>query len=125
MENKELFQKDLEFLGKNGQLNIIMEDFNTVIRMVNGWHLCGYVEVPENIVSLIDENEIECHGGITFNAEGVKCFPTNGYYIGFDCVHEWDWTPVSPNGEYRDINYVKEEIKHIIQQLKEVQYERI
>ncbi|AJD83122.1 hypothetical protein [Streptococcus phage Str-PAP-1] len=119
MDN-ELYKRDLEILGKNGQLNIVIDGYNAVIVMIQGWHLCGYVEVPENIVGLIDENEIECHGGITFNAGGVKYFPTNGYYIGFDCAHGWDWTPVSPYGEYRDINYVKEEIKYIIQQLKEV-----
>ncbi|MCK1242391.1 hypothetical protein MX041_03225 [Streptococcus uberis] len=123
MENKELFQKDLELLGKNGQLHIIMDGFNTVIRMVNGWHLCGYVEVPEKIVGLIDEYEIDCHGGITFSEGGVEYFPTNGYYIGFDCAHGCDWSPVLPYGEYRDINYVKEEIKYIIQQLKEVENE--
>lgn len=123
-KNYELYKKDLEFLGENGQLNVIINGFNAVIRMINGWHLCGYVEVPEQI-SDIDVDNIICHGGITFQDANIQTFPSNGYYIGFDCAHSGDWTFTDPAGTYRDINYVKKEIKKIVRQLEEIKNEQI
>ncbi|WP_159583968.1 hypothetical protein [Streptococcus halichoeri] len=114
--------KDFDILGKDGQLNIVVDGYQAVIRMIRSWYLCGYVEVPKQI-SDIDVDNIICHGGITSQNAGIASFPTDGYYIGFDCAHNGDWTLADPSGAYRDINYVKKEIKKIVRQLEEIKNE--
>lgn len=49
---------------------------------------------------------------------------TNGNYIGFDCAHLGDWTPFDfglGDKTYKDTNFVLNELKHIVKQLKEKQ----
>lgn len=75
----------------------------------------------------VDIDKIECHGGVTFNDHWSE-FPTDGYYIGFDCIHHDDWDPFTASEgfsdsyeTYKDTEFVLSEIKHIIKQLKEKQ----
>lgn len=118
----DLYYKDLETIGFDVIKNLVLDGFNVVIRRVGGNHLCGYVEVPEGLD--VNAEVITCHGGITFNSSGVNGFPTNGYYIGFDCGHATDWNPYFwREGTYKDTGFVLGEIWHITQQLKEMQNE--
>ena len=78
----------------------------------------------------VNVNEIDCHGGITFNERWSE-FPTANYCIGFDCMHFRDWNPLSAKeglssdeDTYRDTEFVLNEIKNIIKQLKEKQNEK-
>ncbi len=93
-----------------------------------GGHLCGYVKVDENV---FNADEIDCHGGITYN--------TNGW-IGFDCAHSCDYMPsmqqfkkqnsdkIFPipkefkdhaifNPVYRNMEFCVEQCKEIVEQL--------
>lgn len=90
-------------------------------------HLCGYIEIPtEHILFNMDYDEIEkkydyelpAHGGLTFsnNVDGA-------YWIGFDCNHTGDLAPMyleeglqfrSPNDTYKDMGFVENNIKQII-----------
>jgi hypothetical protein len=70
-----------------------------------GWY-CGYVKVPKGCPYGKNDNydavPIECHGGLTYAREGI---------IGFDCAHYDD--AENP----KDLNYVTQECKNIINQL--------
>lgn len=126
MTNQERYEEDLKVIPKGGSKAYVIDGFNAYIRrhgLVG--HLCGYVEVPDGLS--VNINEIDCHGGITFSDRWDES-PTDGYYIGFDCMHFRDWTPLSAKegltyseDEYRDSEYVLSEIKNIIKQLKEKQ----
>lgn len=129
MTNQERYEEDLKVIPEDGSKAYVIDGFSAYIRR-HGYigHLCGYVEVPKGLN--VDIDEIECHGGITFNDSWSE-FPTNGHYIGFDCMHAGDWNPLSAkegltysNDEYRDSEYVLNEIKHIVKQLKEKENEK-
>lgn len=64
-------------------------------------YYCGYVNVGEDVSEEI-EYDICCHGGITYNENGV---------IGFDCAHYMD-TIAKCN-----LNYCKKECEGIVDQL--------
>lgn len=126
MTNQERYEEDLKVIPEGGSKAYVIDGFNACIRR-HGYvgHLCGYVEVPDGLS--VNINEIDCHGGITFSDRWDE-LPTDGYYIGFDCMHFRDWTSLSAkeglaysDDEYRDTEYVLNEIKHIIKQLKEKQ----
>ena len=126
MTNQERYDEDLKIIPKGGSKSYVIDGFNACIRR-HGYvgHLCGYVEVPDGLD--VDIDEINCHGGITFNDHWSE-LPTDGYYIGFDCMHLGDRDPISApewmlesNNIYKDSEFVLNEIKHIIKQLKEKQ----
>lgn len=126
MTNQERYEEDLKIIPEGGSKAYVIDGFNACIRrhgLVG--HLCGCVEVPGGLS--VNINEIECHGGITFNDRWDE-LPTDGYYIGFDCMHFSDWNPLSAKeglssseDTYKDNKFVLNEIKHIIKQLKEKQ----
>lgn len=126
MTNQERYEEDLKVIPKGGSKAYVIDGFNAcIIRHGYVGHLCGYVEVPDGLS--VNVNEIDCHGGVTFN-DRCSELPTDGRYIGFDCMHFRDWDPLSAKeglssneDTYRDTEFVLNEIKHIIKQLKEKQ----
>lgn len=100
-------------------------------------HYCGYVYVPMSHPLLkkvkpeqswyIDEY-VSMHGGCTYCSEVADYL-----VIGFDCGHAGDITPSmlkfdiiqAPGDEYRDYNYMKNEIYSIIEQLIEINTKRL
>lgn len=126
MTNQERYEEDLKIIPEGGSKAYVIDGFNACIRRHGHiGHLCGYVEVPDGLSVNIDE--IYCHGGITFNDHWDE-LPTDGYYIGFDCMHFGDWDKITAkaglsfiNQTYKDSEFVLNEIKNIIKQLKEKQ----
>ena len=122
MTNQERYEEDLKIIPEGGSKAYVIDGFNACIRRHSNFgHLCGYVEVPDSLDINIDE--IDCHGGITFNDHWDE-FPTAGRYIGIDCMHYGDWTPsyaqqCLSGDTYKDSEFVLNEIKNIIKQLKE------
>jgi hypothetical protein len=97
-------------------------------------HLCGYVGVPKNHFLYkktysVFEQIIHPHGGITFSGFFDKD-PKEYWYIGFDCSHYEDLIPKYILGKsmiydvlrnkqtYKDINFVKDNIKILINKLE-------
>lgn len=91
--------------------------------------LCGYVGLPEGHKYFEEHYQnirIDVHGGITYSSP--KCttdsieFDKLLYWIGFDCSHSWDYSPMFDYNfesveQYKNIEYVKNEINSMIEQL--------
>lgn len=71
------------------------------------------------------ELAISVHGGLTFASGPVDWLPAinHAWWFGFDCGHAGDITPRSfkegwcTEGVYRDIAYVREQVKGLAEQL--------
>ena len=103
--------------------------FKIVIKrmMYLGGQLNGYVRIPKAhkfYDKSYDDMNIKCHGGVTFAGDLEE---DGDFYIGFDTAHYMDFMPflvmnlkdkgVSGTGTYRDIDYVRNECKSIVDQL--------
>jgi hypothetical protein len=87
--------------------------------------LCGYIGVKEDhpLFGCGEEDlypYFRVHGGITF--AGMFSFDQDNWYFGFDCGHAGDYQPkmmfrIHDHEVYRDVNYVKEEIKSMVDAL--------
>lgn len=100
---------------------IIRPDTNPIF-----FHLCGYVVIDKESQYYISDNyndyDINCHGGLTF-ADPLPQFSIE-FAIGFDCGHLGDLSNSfqiedgkDHNKEYRNVDYVDQECKRIINQL--------
>lgn len=86
-------------------------------------HLCGYVRIPETSVLYgrdyedVMVNSLQVHGGITYTGHR---FDDNGWWIGFNCSHIGDLPPCRPSKgycQYRDMEYVKQQIKSLVDKI--------
>lgn len=116
--------------------------------MSGSW--CGYVGIPENHPcagkSYDDESlyDIDVHWGLTYSGECEKeftaddnaliCHPKKDdeperYWFGFDCGHCYDFCPGYmarvgidfPGAIYKNVDYVKKELKKLAFQFKELE----
>jgi len=125
-----------EWQQEDDLVEFIYKDYKCEIKRTRMGNLCGYVYIPEDHPLYekikMDDNEIECHGGITYTSE----FGEIGK-IGFDCAHCYDLIPYRsdyvnsllsmfekyrlPTITYKNIDYVMDECCSIVDQLKEKQ----
>ena len=113
---KQRYLADLEKLGKNESTTGSISGYRYAIFRTDLGNLCGYVEMTG---SRSDVETIECHGGVTYDYDSDKhLFGLSGHFIGFDCAHASDWVPGIGFGTYKDVDFVMEEIKKIIDQLE-------
>jgi len=91
-------------------------------------HLCGYVGV-DKLHPLYDVHydDLEVHGGITYHGKNIEGMKETMFYFGFDCAHYGDLSPymgisLNQNATYKNIDYVKKEVKHLANQLYYYQY---
>jgi hypothetical protein len=102
--------------------------------------LNGYIAIKKNSSFLAYMNYdnitdfISVHGGFTFTSEGGKDIwykyddeRNELFWIGFDCGHTFDFTPYVPSfqGTYKDINYVKNEIESVVDQLEKLKDKKV
>lgn len=90
-------------------------------------HLCGYVVIPKgHTLYKMNYDDIEArydydlpaHGGLTFSD-----FVNNEFWVGFDCAHFGDLSPMYLEGfeiykndfdNYKDMTFVENNLKKII-----------
>ena len=104
--------------------------------MYLGGQLNGYVRIPKASrfyqKDYTDDllEKIDCHGGLTFAGDLEN---DGDWYIGFDTAHFQDYMPflqmalgksgnpsiIDTNEKYKDITYVRNECKKIVDQLIE------
>ena len=149
MEEIHLFNSDekLELYGygewveEPDEVYFMYEGFNCKIKR-NPYmgNLCGYVEIPKDIL-YVDEDMLDVYCGITYS----QMEDDNKHWIGFDCAHGFDVIPglekriknydeiqkiqeyvenfkktldiFLPEKTYKNINFVMEECKNLINQL--------
>jgi len=107
--------------------------------------LCGYIALPlKHPLAGKNYNDIpiQVHGGLTYGDKGDGSLYEKGYYwYGFDCGHSWDFAPKIvelletmegtdtkhwyENTTYRNVEYVKGEIKYIVKQLWRIIFQLI
>lgn len=100
---------------------------------------CGYVGVTDNHdyfhMGFDDDLGLDVHGGLTYAdvcqsgdpEHGICHIPGPGepdlvWWFGFDCAHSQDFVPGMgiPFGQYRDLEYVKQQCTKLAQQLAAV-----
>ena len=83
-----------------------------MVKRAHGGHLCGYVRIPRKLrkkivrgrrgnfkIHKFDERSlnIPIHGGVSFLGKfkpgGLR---KNGYWVGLDCNHHFDYSPKYP-----------------------------
>lgn len=121
-DNRRRYEADKELLdGKNKEF--LYKGYKGIIVQHQAiGHLCGYVVIPEEhplYRKRYDDIDAEVHGGLTYSGTGL--ISREEFCIGFDCAHAGDWVPMyGINDEtYRDLNYVENEIKNLIDQIKD------
>lgn len=68
-----------------------------------GGYLCGYVNIPKNLIIFNEEYlDFDVHGGITWNE-----ITNEKHWIGFDCAHHGDFCPTIEHILKNDSNWVK------------------
>ena len=90
----------------------------------------GYVGLPKEHPDYgkhYDDIDVEVHGGLTFAGYGTKIpgGPDDRlWYVGFDCMHAYDYDPFSTSSEglplmisNKSIEYVYEETERLVEQL--------
>lgn len=118
----------------------IIDEFPYSIVRNGSGVLCGYVGLDkEHSFYKVEYSELyhlRVHGSLTFSDFRTSKNPefNNKWWLGFDCGHLTDYVPYplgrnnsdiglaksisgNPNN-YRNVEYVKKEIKKLIQQLK-------
>lgn len=90
-----------------------------------GTHPCAYVKITPNNKLYEDnrlaEDEICCHGGITFCGRLTCLYPDESYFIGWDYAHYGDF--VGYDKIYKNLDPSENKkwtTKEIVQQAKEV-----
>lgn len=107
-------------------------------RLDSSGALAGYVGVPRThplYESYYDTANwrltTPVHGGLTYSGElkNMAVYLPGHYpkvkwswFFGFDCAHYLDYLPEMPElgGEYRDIEYVRDEVENLAEQLAEM-----
>ena len=123
-ENKKAYVKDLKVLPL-GQFEVFEEDgLKCLVRRTEMGHVNGYVKVPVDLpykerssFGEFAEENFSVHGGVTFTGS-LEMLGQEGYWVGFDTAHCYDWTPQWNEGEYKSVDYVKGEIKTLVSQIK-------
>lgn len=135
---------DKEILAVNDRVVIEgggnYKNYEYLIVFTSSGHRCGYVAIPEEVK--IDSDNIDCHGGITFeskdhDAKDLLPIPCNDTWIGFDAAHfnddpchatarkyfgnEYSGFPTRKGSTHKTYNFMKKECQHIIDQLVEKQ----
>jgi len=134
-EHNELTQKDIyEILclwdgeSYDEELTINNYTYKIHIERQDWGFVNGYVGVERNHELYGKdyeeiENDINVHGGLTYSGEAYWTDDDDFWYFGFDTAHIYDYIPGHyPYGIYRDMRYVYNECKKLLDQLVERNY---
>lgn len=124
MKISEIIEKEgdyLEFIHNSHGI-----DVTCIIKRNHLGSLCGYVKLEEWNRFYVSGNwfdqdvEVHVHGGITYWEDGI---------IGFDCSHTGDlrpkMDPETTHGVYRDMEYVKDECRRLVNQIMSLNIDQI
>lgn len=119
------------------------QGYQCKIKRNPGGSLCGYVELPiDHKLSKFEhywDIPLEVHGGITFGQTIVRPATEESFFvIGFDCGHADDLIPggthpvvamiqglSGPGATYKDIEFVRQQIRYLVDQIEESNEQQI
>ena len=120
-----------EWLKEPNRKEFTYKGYHCVIqRHMQLGHLCGYVNLPKSSkfygVDYYKISNISVHGDLTYSnwSDSTK----KSWRIGFDCAHFDDFSPYGMFAQtgtvYRNINYVENQIKQMVDQIIELEKEK-
>ena len=105
----------LKVIEKEGDLiEFVYKDIPCVLKRHQFGAFCGYCKIPSYIGIIINEYDINVHGGITYTGKW------DDYDVfGFDCSHSNDYMPTYPvyNLVYRTKEYCIQECQNMVDQI--------
>lgn len=122
-DNRQRYEADKKLLAGNNKEIHYKGYKGVIVQHPNVGHLCGYVVIPEDhplYQKNYDEIDLEVHGELTYSDSDLISVGED-FCIGFDCAHAGDWIPMYgfENDTYKDITFVENEIKSLIDQIKD------
>lgn len=126
--------KDMIYTSKRSTREVLAEgSYKTYLYQIisYGTHPCAYVKIARNhpwFNKYYDDMNIDCHGGLTYGRHGH-----NDYWIGWDYSHYGDYNgseemfpeDVRMGGKKYTTEEIFEDVKHVIDQLEEVENEQV
>jgi len=104
------------------------KDYNFFVLNL-GTHPCAYVEIPsssENFGKDYDSIDVGCHGGLTYANKALTAVNREGWFIGWDYAHCYDYSGYGASYGFQDdgkrfstlemISDCKEVIDQLVQQ---------
>lgn len=83
-----------------------------------GTHPCAYVDIGDTGIAI---NDIECHGGITYNREYLATVEHKSGFIGWDYAHSYDYSgdlpEITAHGKKWTTAEIVVECKSVIDQI--------
>lgn len=123
-KEKQKYLADLKVLPLNWSEVFEEDGLKCLVRRTDMGHVNEYVKVPVDLpykerssFGEFAEENFSVHGGVTFTGS-LEMLGQEGYWVGFDTAHCYDWTPQWNEGEYKSVDYVKGEIKTLASQIK-------
>lgn len=126
--NEYQYEQDLKNLGLGENKKLVIEGKDCIVyrHPVHGT-LNGYLKVDEKISLGEAFERFNVHGGISIVGDLTFIDPSiEGYWIGFDCNHGFDWSLQSycVLEEYRNYDYVISELEKLVKQYKQYKSEK-
>jgi hypothetical protein len=122
----------------------IYQGYHLVVLFNNAFR-CGYVGLPVgHKLESVEYDDFDCyvHGGLTYSSVAHDIWSKEGYYwyLGFDCAHICDGVDVESmrrygaseqqimiwshlDGEIKTKDYVLNELKQLVKQIKDQEVE--
>lgn len=90
-----------------------------------GTHPCAYVDVSALSKCGIDTYRIDCHGGITYSNKHLATVDGEGWFIGWDYAHYYDYSGMVPDCYSENLKRwttgeIVDECKNVIDQIVEL-----
>lgn len=123
MTNQEKYKQDLNNLGLGEHLSFLFEGVECIIyRHPRQYHLCAYIKVREGMSFQYAEETFHPYGGVSYLDNLTHIDPDlKGVYMGFHAGNAMDWVPGYCFGTYKDVEFMKEQVKKLVKEYKAVQ----
>lgn len=123
MLEQEKYKQDLKNLGLGEHLSFLFEGVECIIyRHPKMYHFCAYIKVNEGMSFSYAEETFHPYGGVSYLGDLTHISPDlEGVYMGFHTGNARDWVPGYSFGTYKNLEFVKEQVKKLVKEYKTVQ----
>lgn len=123
MLDREKYEQDLKKLGLGEYISFLFEGIECIIyRHPKMCHLCAYIKVHEEMSFQYAEETFHPYGGVSYLNDLTHIDPDfKGVYMGFHAGTASDWVPDYSFGTYKNVDFMKEQVKKLVKEYKTVQ----